>query len=76
MASKWNNEYFARIGLIPGDWLFFNKINGEELETYIEREKQKSRKRLNRKISKQKEQGKEYYTPYLMNKIRAAQAYT
>lgn len=76
MTSKWNNEYFARIGLIPGDWLFFNKINGEELETYIEREKQKSRKRLNRKISKQKEQGKEYYTPYLMNKIRAAQAYT
>lgn len=75
MTSKWNNEYFARIGLIPGNWLFFNKMWGYELEIYIARGKEKATKEQAKKIQRLKEQGKEYYTPSRIKKMNAAKAY-
>lgn len=75
MSSKWNNEYIARIGLIPGNWLFYNKMWGYELDTYIERGKQKSSEKRAKYIQRLKEQGKEYYTPSRLKKMYAAMAY-
>lgn len=75
-TQKWNNEYFARIGLIPGNWLYFNKMWGYELETYIERQKERAKKKLNSKIANKLKRGQEYYTPARLNAIKAAQAYS
>lgn len=72
---KWSNEYFARIGLIPGNWLYFNKISGYELETYIERLKTTSRKKSQSKIANKAKRGQEYYTPARLNMINAVKAY-
>lgn len=44
-TQRWNNEYFARIGLIPGNWLYFNKMWGYELETYIEKQTARAKKK-------------------------------
>lgn len=73
--TKWNNEYFAKIGLIPGNWLYFNKISGYDLETYIERLKTSSKKKLQSKIANKEKRGQEYYTPTRLNAIKATKAY-
>lgn len=28
MKTKWNNEFFARIDLIPPYWLYYHKVHG------------------------------------------------
>ncbi len=75
-TQKWNNEYFARIGLIPGNWLYYNKMWGYELETYIERQKDRAKKSLESKVANKEKRGQEYYTPARLNAINAVQAYT
>lgn len=74
-TSRWNNEYFARIGLIPGNWLYFNKMWGYELEQYIERQKERSKKKLVSKVANKLKRGQEYYTPARLNSIKAVQDY-
>ena len=75
MTSKWNNEYFARIGLIPGNWLFYDKMWGYDLEVYISRIKAKGKEKLEAKIANKAKRGQEYYTPARLNIIKAAHAY-
>jgi len=75
MTSKWNNEYFVKIGLIPGHWLYYNKMWGYSLEMYLEKITAKSKTKLEKKIKKLKEKGQEYYTPNLVSKINANKSY-
>lgn len=71
MTRKWNNEYFVKIGLIPSNWLYYNKMWGYPIEKYLEKLTSKSKAKLQRKIQKLKEKGQDYYTPDLMSKINA-----
>ena len=75
MTSKWNNEYFVKIGLIPSHWLYYNKMRGYTLEMYLEKITSKSRVKLEKRIKKLKEKGQEYYTPDRVSNINAAKSY-
>lgn len=55
--------------------LYFNKISGYELETYIERLKTTSRKKSQSKIANKAKRGQEHYTPARLNMINAVKAY-
>ena len=48
---------------------------GYELETYIERQKDRAKKNLESKIANKKKRGQEYYNPARLNAINAVQAY-
>lgn len=72
MKTKWNNEFFAKIGLIPAWWLYYSKQFGYTIEQYIERWKTKADKASKRKIQASKEKGQEYYTPDRVRKINCA----
>lgn len=76
MTSRWNNEYFVKIGLIPCHWLYYNKMWGYTLELYLEKITAKSKVKLEKRINKSKEKGQEYYTPDRVSKINAAISYT
>lgn len=73
MKTKWNNEYFARIGLIPAFWLYYKEQFGYTLDQYIDYMKSKQKKEQNRKERKAKERGEEYYTPDRVRKMKYAQ---
>ncbi len=75
MTSRWNNEYFARIGLIPGNWLYFDKMWGYDIEKYIQNLTKKAKKKLESKILNKKKRGQEYYTPDRMKSVCAVKAY-
>lgn len=70
---KWNNEYFARIGLIPAYWLYYNTILGHSIEDYIQHMKDKNKAKEARKQERMKERGKEYFTPDRVRKMQYAQ---
>lgn len=69
MKTKWNNEFFARIGLIPAYWYYYHKIYG----FHILRMKEKQQKKKARDIQRAKEKGQEYYTPDRVRKMNYAQ---
>lgn len=73
MKTKWNNEYFARIGLVPAFWVYYTKQFGHSLEDYINRLKEKQKKHQARAVERAKEKGREYYTPDRVRKIQHAQ---
>ncbi|WP_237100446.1 hypothetical protein [Paenibacillus azoreducens] len=73
MKTKWNNEFFARIGLVPAFWLYYNTQYGYTLESYIDYMKNRQKTKHTRKVQKTKERGQEYYTPELVRKIQYAQ---
>jgi RNA-directed DNA polymerase len=73
MKTKWNNEFFARIGLVPSFWLYYNKQYGYTIDQYVEYMKDTQKKSQARKERKAKERGEEYYTPDLVRKMRYAQ---
>ena len=73
MKTKWNNEFFARIGLIPSFWLYYNKQFGYTIDQYVEYTKGAQKKHQARKEQKAKERGKEYYTPDRVRKMQYAQ---
>jgi len=41
MKTRWNNEYFARIGLIPAFWLYYSCQFGYTIEQYVDYIKKK-----------------------------------
>ena len=63
MTTKWNNEYFAGIGLIPSYWYYYHKIYCFSLISYIQRMKEKQRVKHTRRIQRAEGKGQEYYTP-------------
>jgi len=73
MKTKWNNEYFARIGLIPAYWLYYNPIMGHSIEDYIQHMKDKHKTKRARELERMKERGEEYFTPDRFRKIQYAQ---
>jgi len=75
MTTKWNIEYFCRIGLIPSNWLYYSKMFGYTLEQYIERQTKKTRTKREKQIARLKEKGQKYYTPDRLAKIANAQRF-
>lgn len=73
MTTKWNNEFFATIGLIPSYWYYYHKIYGFSLMSYIQRMKEKQRTKHARRIQQAKEKGQTYYTPDRVRKMTYAQ---
>ncbi|MFC7443008.1 group II intron reverse transcriptase/maturase [Laceyella putida] len=68
MTTKWNNEYFVRIGLIPAYWLYYNKQSGRTLEQYLDHLKARQRSNYTRRVYAAKAKGQEYFTP---DRVRA-----
>jgi acyl-ACP thioesterase len=73
MATKWNNEFFVRIGLVPAFWHYNNVQYGHSLEDYIQYMKSKQKTKKAREIARTKECGQEYYTPERIRKMQYAQ---
>lgn len=74
MCTKWNIEYFCKIGLIPSNWLYYNKLYGYSIEQYIEKQTTKTKKRKAKYIEKLKEKGIEYYDKVRIKKMKNAGA--
>lgn len=62
MTTKWNIEFFCKIGLIPSNWYYYNKVYDYKIELYVERQMKKNRERYKKRVEKLKSQGVEYYT--------------
>ncbi|NHW39012.1 group II intron reverse transcriptase/maturase, partial [Paenibacillus aceris] len=73
MQTKWNNEFFVRIGLIPAFWLYYQKQNGQTLEDYIQYMQNKQKTKIAQKIERMMKRGQEYYTTERVRKIQCAQ---
>jgi len=67
MSNKWNNEFFARAGLVPGNWYFYNRMWGYDIEVYIQRIIERSQKKS--------KQARRPYTKSRLIKLKAAHAY-
>ncbi len=75
MCSKWTNEFFVKVGLVPAHWLYYHEQKGWLLTEYIEYLKACGKRHLANKIQRYKRNGQEYYTPDRLRKIRAAQTH-
>lgn len=73
MKTKWNNQFFAKIGLIPSYWLYYSRQFGYTIEQHIERLSKKTKQKLERAVQRAKEKGQEYYTPDRVRKKQYAQ---
>lgn len=72
MKTKWNIAFFAKIGVIPGNWYYFNRMYGYTIEMYVEKQQSKNKRRLKNYIEKLKGEGKHYYTKARQTKISYA----
>lgn len=72
MKTKWNNEFFTRIGLVPAHWLYYSKQFGYTIEQYIQRMSRKAKEKKAKLIQRAKEKGQEYYTPDRVRKMNYA----
>lgn len=72
MNSKWNNSFFAKIGLISTYWLYLHKTLGYSLEQYIEDIQKNSKEKQRRTKERHKRKGKEYHTPRRLEKMQNA----
>lgn len=73
MCTKWNIEYFARIGLVSTYQYYYGKQFGYTVEDYIRYMKEKQQKKYQRKLQRAKERGQEYFTSTLVRKMNYAQ---
>jgi RNA-directed DNA polymerase len=73
MKTRWNNEYFARIGLIPTYWLYNSTQYGYTIDEYIDYMNKRQGKHQARKVERAKEKGQEYYTPDRVRKMQYVQ---
>ena len=70
MKTKWNIEFFVKIGLVPSKWLFYNKLwNNYSLENYLDREMKRNKDGYKKVIKAYKEQGKVYFTKARLMKM-------
>ncbi|MFD2215619.1 group II intron reverse transcriptase/maturase [Metabacillus endolithicus] len=72
MNTKWNIEYFTKIGLVPAFQLYYGKQFGHTLDDYIQYMKEKQKKKQQKQIQRAKERGEEYYTPERVRKMNYA----
>ena len=70
MKTKWNIEFFVKIGLVPSKWLFYNKLwKNYSLEDYLDREMKRNKDGYKKVIKAYKEQGKVYFTKARLKKM-------
>ena len=73
MTHKWGIEFFCKIGLIPSNWLYYNKMYGYTIEQYVERQTAKIKEKTRKHIERLRTRGQEYYTPARLEKIATSQ---
>lgn len=73
MKTKWNNSFFAKAGLIPAFWLYYNKQGGGSIDDYLNYLKEESRKSKARYKQRLREKGEQYYTPERNRRILNAE---
>src|SRR5690606_9682123 len=69
MSTKWNNEFFARIGLVAAFQYYYGPQFGHTMEDYIIYMKEKGQKKHKRALQRAKEKGREYFTPDTIRKM-------
>jgi group II intron reverse transcriptase/maturase len=69
MTTKWNIEFFVRIGLVAALQYYYGKQYGYTPESYVKYMKNKQDKKQQKRMQKAKERGEEYYTPDRVRKI-------
>ncbi|KAF0194529.1 MAG: RNA-directed DNA polymerase [Bacillota bacterium] len=57
MKTKWNNEFFVKIGLIPSYWLYYKEQFGFTLQSYLEKLTEVAKKKKSRAVQRMKEKG-------------------
>jgi len=72
MTVKWGIEFFCKIGLIPSNWLYYNKMYGYTIEQYVERQTKKMKDKRHKHIENLKAKGQEYFTPARLAKMANA----
>lgn len=72
MRSRWNNEFFLSIRLIPSLWLYLNKVYGMTLEQFAEEKKQVAKRRYELAKQRARRKGEEYFTPHRLQKMQNA----
>lgn len=73
MSTKWNNEFFARIGLVPAFQYYYGQLFGHTIEDYIAYMKEKGQKKRRKALERAKEKGREYFTPDRVRRMNYAQ---
>jgi len=72
MNTRWNIEFFARIGLVSAFQHYYGTQYGHTVEDYIEYMKEKGRKKLKRAKERAKEKGEVYYNEWRLRKMKNA----
>lgn len=72
MNTKWNIEFFARIGLVAAFQYYYGQQYGHTIDDYISYMKEKGRKKYETALKRAKEKGQEYFTPNLVRKMQYA----
>jgi group II intron reverse transcriptase/maturase len=72
MNTRWNIEFFAKLGLVSAFQHYYGKQYGHTVEDYVEYMKSKGQKKLQRAIERAKEKGEEYYNEYRLRKMKNA----
>ena len=69
-TSRFNIEFFVRIGLIPSKWWFYYKMWGTyTIEKYVEYHMHRNKVDMEKRIQKFKELGIAFYTKKRLKKM-------
>lgn len=74
MKIKWNIEFFAKIGLIPANWYYFNHMYNYSIEMYVERQQSKNKTSNKRKFKEMLSDGVNLYSKQRLLKISYSQS--
>lgn len=72
MRSKWNNEFFIAIKLIPSLWLYLNKAYGQTLEEFAMDKRMKAKRKYELAKLRFQKKGEEYFSPQRLQKMQNA----
>mgnify|MGYP001945386787 CR=1 FL=1 len=72
MKTKWNIEFFARIGLVSAFQHYYGEQYGHTIEDYVNYMKEKAQKKLKRAKERAKEKGEVYYSKWRLQKMKNA----
>lgn len=70
--TKWNIEFFAKIGLVTAFQHYYGEKYGNTVEDYLNYMKAKNQKKLKRAIESDKEKGEVYYNEWRLRKMKNA----
>lgn len=72
MNTKWNIEFFAKIGLVSTFQHYYGKQFGHTVEDYIRYMKNKGQKQIQRAKERAKKKGEVYYNEWRLQKMKNA----